>query len=266
MNVCKICGKEIKDKHILCKKCWEEKENIKDQRYHLKNEFYMIDQYYDFFISKELEQDVTAYNMLALAEILDEKIENSILLNNVFEDIQIINNIEKIINTLESRYTSTKDVDEEESIKNRLSLLEFEIAHNEKEIEFYDDYRQKYQKNNRCNDGHYVRSRAEQIIDNFLYKKKIFHEYEKPVYDKETKEQFSLVDFFLPYDEGIYIEVFGMNTAKYTETKEYKEKMYTKNELRLIPITQDDICHIEDKLEKELMEYINKPNKMDSSL
>lgn len=266
MNICRICKNEIKDKYDICKNCWNEKEIIKESRYHLKNEYYIIDQYYDFFLNKDLDYKSIAHNMIALAEILDEKNYNPVLLDNVYQDITMINEYSNITTQLEDRYKQTKDLDEKEIIKNKLAILEFEIKHNECKNCYIEDYRKKYTAEHRCNDGHYVRSKNEQIIDNYLYRKKIFHEYEKPVYDKETKKQFALVDFFLPYDKGIYIEVFGKDTKKYTETKEYKETMYTKNKLKLISITIDDINHIEDKLDQELLEYINDLSKMDCSL
>lgn len=266
MSICKICKSKIDNKYEICKKCWDEKEKIKNARYHLKNEYYIIDQYYEFFLSNDTDSQSIAFNMIALSEILDEKNYNQVLINNVYGDIDLISNNHNIVKTLEERYKKTKDIDEKEIIKIRLSLLEFEISHHECTNSYTEDYRKKYSAEHRCNDGHYVRSKNEQIIDNYLYRKKIFHEYEKPVYDKETKKQFALVDFFLPYDKGIYIEVFGKDTKKYTETKEYKENMYSKNKLRLISIEIDDINHIEDKLDKELLEYINDISKMDSSL
>ena len=54
-----------------------------------------------------------------------------------------------------------------------------EIQVEDKKVEKSDDFRIKYPANLRTPDGHYVRSRAELLIDDFLYKNRIVHAYER---------------------------------------------------------------------------------------
>ena len=84
----------------------------------------------------------------------------------------------------------------------------------------------------RASDGHMVRSRAELVIDNWLYTKRIFHEYEKylPVSERV------LTDFYIP-EHDIYIEFWGLeNDEKYLARKEEKLRIYQKYQFKLIEL------------------------------
>ncbi len=69
------------------------------------------------------------------------------------------------------------------------------------------DYRKKWPADYRCEDGHYVRSKSEMLIDNWLYSHGICHVYEKAVFSITGSEQY-ICDFYVPYYD-LYIEVFG---------------------------------------------------------
>jgi hypothetical protein len=82
-----------------------------------------------------------------------------------------------------------------------------------------DDYREKYEAKHRTLDGHYVRSRAEVIIDNLLYQYGLVHAYERKII---IGDQEVLSDFYLPAGK-VYIEFWGMEgDAKYSERKKKK--------------------------------------------
>lgn len=67
-----------------------------------------------------------------------------------------------------------------------------------------DDPRQRYPANYRTSDGHYVRSRAEVMIDDWLYNHHIAHAYERKLPVAED----SISDFYLPQG-NVYIEILG---------------------------------------------------------
>lgn len=99
-------------------------------------------------------------------------------------------------------------------------------------------------------DGHKVRSMAEQRIDNWLYKNRIAHGYETQVGAKQC-------DFQIPLADGtsVYIEYWGLNDKKYLKDKEAKIKLYKEKRLSLIELTPLD-KDIELVLEKKLSAYI----------
>lgn len=114
------------------------------------------------------------------------------------------------------------------------------------------DYREKYEAKHRTLDGHYVRSRAEVIIDNILYQYGLVHAYERKIFmgDEEV-----LSDFYLP-DGKVYIEFWGLeNDQKYLERKKKKIEFYKKNEIPLIELNDDDILNLDDHLPKKLKAY-----------
>lgn len=76
-------------------------------------------------------------------------------------------------------------------------------------------FREKFEAKQRTADGHYVRSRAEMLIDNSLYMSEIVHAYER----KLPVEEDVYCDFYLPVGK-VYIEFWGLeNDAKYNERK-----------------------------------------------
>lgn len=107
------------------------------------------------------------------------------------------------------------------------------------------DPRKKWPAKYRCKDGHYVRSRAELLIDNWLLEEKIVHIYEKQVLFKNGEKR--LCDFYLPqYDT--YIEFWGRNDEYYTERKKEKTNFYKEDNLKLISLEDKHLENIDDVL------------------
>ncbi len=114
------------------------------------------------------------------------------------------------------------------------------------------DYREKFEAKHRTLDGHYVRSRAEVIIDNLLYQYSLVHAYERKIIlgDEEV-----LSDFYLP-DGKVYIEFWGMEgDAKYLERKKKKIAFYKKHDIPLIELNDDDILNLDDHLPRKLKDF-----------
>jgi len=115
-----------------------------------------------------------------------------------------------------------------------------------------ENFRSKFPANLRAEDGHMVRSKAEQIIDNWLYHKKIVHAYERKVPIQEAV----FCDFFIPYGQNVYIEYWGIDEEKYLKRKELKKIYYKKNAKNLIELTDKDIEKLDDVMPIKLRPYL----------
>ena len=103
-------------------------------------------------------------------------------------------------------------------------------------------------------DGHYVRSEAEQTIDNFLFRNGIIHAYEKRL----PGDKSCYCDFYIPprneLDQPIYIEYWGVeNDETYLETMKTKLEIYRREGLQLIEITKNEL----ENLKTYLIEKLN---------
>ncbi len=112
-------------------------------------------------------------------------------------------------------------------------------------------FREKFPPTIRASDGHMVRSRAEAMIDAWLYENRIVHAYERLV----RVEQQMYCDFYLPeYD--LYIEFWGLeNDPKYKVRKDKKLDIYRTNELSLVEIKDDHINNLDDYLMGQLVKF-----------
>jgi hypothetical protein len=112
-------------------------------------------------------------------------------------------------------------------------------------------FREKFEAKHRSADGHYVRSRAEMLIDNWLYMSEIVHAYER----KLPVEEDVYSDFYLPVGK-VYIEYWGMeNDEKYSERKQAKIEVYKKYGFNLIELVDADIQNLDDILPKKLLKF-----------
>lgn len=121
----------------------------------------------------------------------------------------------------------------------------------EVDVEIVENFREKFRANHRAQDGHFVRSRAELIIDNWLYMAEISHAYERKLPIPET----AYCDFYLPGGK-VYIEFWGMeNDDKYRSRKQEKIALYHKYEFRLIELRDNDVYNIDDVLPGLLLRH-----------
>lgn len=117
-------------------------------------------------------------------------------------------------------------------------------------------FREKFEAKLRTLDWHYVRSKAEVIIDNLLYQYRIVHAYER----KLPVEEDVYSDFYIPSWDGVpqsvYIEYWGLeNDEKYLARKKQKQEIYKKNELALIELSDEDIQNLDDILPRKLLQF-----------
>ncbi len=113
------------------------------------------------------------------------------------------------------------------------------------------DFRAKFEAKYRATDGHFVRSRAELAIDNWLYMSGLVHAYER----KLPVEEEVYCDFYLPGGK-VYIEYWGMeDDGAYAARKEQKLAVYKKHGYNLIELGDDDIFNLDDVMPRKLLAF-----------
>ncbi|WP_404357051.1 glycerol kinase [Methylotuvimicrobium sp. KM1] len=114
-----------------------------------------------------------------------------------------------------------------------------------------DSFRHKFEATHRATDGHFVRSKAEMLIDNWLYMAEIVHAYER----KLPIEEEMYCDFYIPTGK-VYIEFWGYdNDSKYLARKEEKQAIYKKYNFNLIELTDDEVLNLDDILPRLLLKF-----------
>lgn len=112
-------------------------------------------------------------------------------------------------------------------------------------------FREKFEAKHRTTDGHYVRSKAEMLIDNFLYMLEIPHAYERRL----PIEEEAYCDFYIPTGK-VYIEYWGYeNKPKYLARKKAKQDIYKKYNFNLIELNEKEVQNLDDHLPKLLLEF-----------
>lgn len=112
-------------------------------------------------------------------------------------------------------------------------------------------FREKFEAKLRTTDGHYVRSKAEMLIDNWLYMAEIVHAYER----KLPIEEEVYCDFYIPTGK-VYIEYWGYeNDPKYLKRKEQKQDIYKKYGFKLIELEDKDVQNLDDVLPRLLLKH-----------
>jgi hypothetical protein len=112
-----------------------------------------------------------------------------------------------------------------------------------------ENFRTKFEAKFRSTDGHFVRSKAEMLIDNWLYMAEVVHAYER----KLPIEEDVYCDFYIPTGK-IYIEYWGYdNDTKYLARKEKKQALYKKYGFKLIELDDSDVENLDDVLPRLLL-------------
>ena len=114
-----------------------------------------------------------------------------------------------------------------------------------------DNFRDKFIAKHRATDGHFVRSKAEMIIDNWLYMAEIVHAYER----KLSIEEDVYSDFYIPTGK-VYIEYWGYeNNEKYLTRKKAKQELYSKYSFNLIELEDKEVLNLDDILPRLLLKH-----------
>jgi hypothetical protein len=99
-------------------------------------------------------------------------------------------------------------------------------------------------------DGHYVRSKAELAIDNWLYKRGLLHAYERLIPGQDELK----CDFFLP-GGNVFIEFWGLTGEPYATRKKRKQAFYAEHRLRLIELAPADVKTLDETLAAALRRF-----------
>ncbi|KHA59545.1 glycerol kinase [Vibrio variabilis] len=112
-------------------------------------------------------------------------------------------------------------------------------------------FRQKFEAKHRTLDGHYVRSKGELIIDNWLYMNGIVHAYDRQL----PIEQDVLSDFYLPAGK-VYLQYWGSDSGEIDAKQRDKIiALYQEHGFALIEVTPDDIEYLDERLPSKLREF-----------
>ena len=241
---CIICGEPTRKGQLFCLDCFYDikdisynfnhnrsGEDIKEHYFNLKNKMYKIK-----------NEDDLKDNIMYLYAIADEYhlLNGKYLIDRVEADIlDILNNFNKY----KKNNLNTND--------SYLSRLDKIANNNLNDI----DFRMKWPKEHQCEDGHYVRSLSEMLIDDWLYTHNYVHAYEKSVFMETDPDAIVLSDFYLP-KFNVYIEFWGLeDNDKYLKRKEEKIKLYDENNINRIDLTEKDIKRLNDVLPRLLAKY-----------
>ena len=113
------------------------------------------------------------------------------------------------------------------------------------------NFREKFPAKHRATDGHVVRSKAEMLIDNWLYMAEIVHAYER----KLPIEEEVYCDFYIPKGK-VYIEYWGYeNDPKYLARKKAKQEIYKKYDFNLIELNDEEVLNLDDILPRLLLKH-----------
>jgi hypothetical protein len=134
-----------------------------------------------------------------------------------------------------------------------IDISKFLNSEEQSKREFKDDLNEKFPAAFKAIDGHYVRSEAEQTIDNFLFRNGIIHAYEKRL----PGDKCFYCDFYIPplnkIIQSVYIEYWGVeNDETYLERKKTKLEIYKREQLQLIEIAKSDLKNLRTYLTEQL--------------
>jgi hypothetical protein len=123
---------------------------------------------------------------------------------------------------------------------------------NEAAAAYGNAFRKKFPPTHRTTDGHRVRSKAEMLIDDWLYSiARQPHAYERRVPIDEDM----YCDFYLPQGK-VYVEYWGLeNDPQYLARKNEKVALYRKYGLNLIELTDEHVKNLDDHFPRLLLKF-----------
>ena len=260
---CIICGSDAK--YDLCYSCYKKKENILKELEGSTNTLEETKDYYsnlkyNIYKLKNMDYAKTAcLKLIALGSVLENTYDVKDNENKAKKDaVELLKKKEEFLagkrkndELSEERVPEVKTEDGN-IIKEEMNVKD-EIL----------DYRRVYPMNFRCKDGHYVRSKAEKMIDDYLFDKRIIHVYEKKVINEEKDEEY-YPDFYLllnvnNQEIGVYLEFFGLeDDEKYMATEKKKLDYYKKKKFNVIEVRDKNTGNLEDYLDSEIIKIKKK--------
>ena len=268
-KLCIICGS--KAKYDLCYSCFTDKNKIKTE---LEGSTYTLedtkDYYnnlkYNIFKLRRMDYAKTAcLKLLAIGEVLEQQYRQKGYIEKSKKDAEdLLLKKKAYLESLKNKKEGEVEEQAPQQTDDRSILVQEEQLGTDEII----DYRRVYPMTYRCKDGHYVRSKAERIIDDSLFEAQILHVYEKRVVNEDNEEEY-YPDFYLPFEgktfgkeKGIYIEFFGLeDNDKYMKTELKKLAYYKSKGFDVIEVRDKNISCIDEYLEDEIRKINKKNNK-----
>ena len=217
---CIACGERLynNDYEVCIDSCNVVKRKFDNEKYSYYYEHDLIKHYHDIFCKakKDTKKKLKTHkiDMIVIAIIQHQRYNNpDIWQNKLKSDLFLLDGISnQLQEPIFDLKAYKKDFNIEQPIKQRRYITE---------------------------DGHIVKSRNEQKIDNMLYHAQIAHAYEKRV--DEITEKSIYCDWYIPVigDKGVYIELWGDLKGKYKHdkyelNKENKKALYEKHNHKLV--------------------------------
>ncbi len=115
------------------------------------------------------------------------------------------------------------------------------------------EFRTKFPSDFRCEDGHYVKSKDEALICNWLFNRNVCHGYDRKI----PRSDNLYCDFWIKTKKGsVYIEYWGMSDRKYLDRKETKQRIYKEQNLQLVELNPNDLKVLDDIFPRKLRPYL----------
>ena len=234
---CEVCGK-YSNQYKLCYSCYL-KTNKTFENSKIKNQ--LVNKFIDYYCAKNnttfvniINKDTTK-NVLKCREILICLLSKEFKLNSVELGKLFNRDHTSILHVLNKNKTFKYEVELEKYME-FITKIKTEILSEENQLN--KTYEQKYPSVYKCKDGHYVKSKSEREIDNYLFENNIIHIYEKD-YIAVNGEKFKC-DFYIPA-KNLYIEYFGFSKVDYVQSAINKIKLYQLDKnINFIYLSKDD--------------------------
>ncbi|NOI68927.1 glycerol kinase [Vibrio owensii] len=133
------------------------------------------------------------------------------------------------------------------------SVIEFlgQDAESHSTDKSFSSFRQKFEAKHRTLDGHYVRSKGELLIDNWLYLAGVVHAYERQL----PIDQDVTSDFYLPGGK-VYLQFWGSDTGEMLEAEREKIRaVYGQHNFNLIEVEPSELDKLDEVLPKRLRQF-----------
>ncbi|EGR8988842.1 glycerol kinase [Vibrio vulnificus] len=115
----------------------------------------------------------------------------------------------------------------------------------------FSSFRQKFEAKHRTLDGHYVRSKGELLIDNWLYLAGVAHAYGRQL----PIEEEIISDFYLPAGK-VYVQFWGRDNGGTPEANKAKIRaVYQAHHFHLIEVEQDELESLDEVLPQRLRPF-----------
>ncbi|MCF8777230.1 glycerol kinase [Vibrio sp. IRLE0018] len=115
----------------------------------------------------------------------------------------------------------------------------------------YSSFRQKFEAKHRTLDGHYVRSKGELIIDNWLYMAGVVHAYGRQL----PIEEDVICDFYLPAGK-VYLQYWESANSGMPEASKAKiREIYQAHHFHLIEVEESELESLDELLPKRLRPF-----------